>query len=612
MTNRVARATIVALALASCTLAYAAPADAAVYTSNGVRCTKVGTSGADTISGTAYRDVICGLGGNDVLRGLGGNDLIDGGSGNDSIDGGSGNDVVIGGGGSDGVGGNTGYDKVYGGDGNDRVYGGDQDDYVSAGNGNDYASGGSGADTLNAGPNDDTLNGGSGNDDLWGSYGNDDLDGGSGADDVSGGPGTNWCTVDSTDTTRTQCVYDLQPAAAIGYTLSRSTVDVTSSTQQVEVYVHVTDDTGVRSVQFGAADVQNGGGFGLGTPRLSSGTVRNGWWHSTAYIQRWSVPGTFALDVFTTDRVGRSGYQQFAYALAIVDRAPDTTMPQVASIGLTSSTGSFPVDVRTTTRSVTVKAHLTDDVSGIYSADACLYYPSSGGYLQAGGCPVMSRYSGTEKDGWYRATISIPAKSVGGDWNVVIYLTDRAHSGTNDFWIGPDVYRAWQDDCGGCVDPRNRALPPGQGRFGVRGVSDSTPPTLMTVTATPTSADTLPGPATVSVDVRATDASGEGVTSVGVFPFAIDSDGSAPSLGMYESTAPTSGTRTDGWWHFEVTLPQGTPPGSFGLQVAVQDAGHWRSWMTQTSAELPPDQAPLSPAQLGSWDGRIVVVPHAG
>ena len=66
-----------------------------------VRCTIVGTQGADVIRGTRGRDVICGLGGNDVILGRGGNDTVYGGPGNDTLDGGAGKDVLRGGAGSD-------------------------------------------------------------------------------------------------------------------------------------------------------------------------------------------------------------------------------------------------------------------------------------------------------------------------------------------------------------------------------------------------------------------------------------------------------------------------------------------------------------------------------
>ena len=82
---------------------------------NGLRVTKLGTPGADTLRGTRRRDVISGLGGRDVIRGLSGNDVICGGRGRDRIFGGAGRDLLIG---------NSGNDRLFGGAGADRVRGG--------------------------------------------------------------------------------------------------------------------------------------------------------------------------------------------------------------------------------------------------------------------------------------------------------------------------------------------------------------------------------------------------------------------------------------------------------------------------------------------------------
>ena len=82
---------------------------------NGLRVTKLGTAGTDTLRGTPRRDVISGLGGRDVIRGLGGNDVICGGGGPDRIFGGRGADLLIG---------NKGNDRLFGGRGKDRLRGG--------------------------------------------------------------------------------------------------------------------------------------------------------------------------------------------------------------------------------------------------------------------------------------------------------------------------------------------------------------------------------------------------------------------------------------------------------------------------------------------------------
>ncbi|NUS31118.1 MAG: DUF11 domain-containing protein [Streptomyces sp.] len=115
-------------------------ATATTTVNNARGCTRIGTSGNDTLTGTYGTDVICGLGGDDTIDA------------------------------------SYGSDTAYGNYGNDRVDGGF---------------------------NDDTLNGGPGNDNLIGNYGNDRLntvDSVSGNDTANGGFGTDTCTTDTGDT----------------------------------------------------------------------------------------------------------------------------------------------------------------------------------------------------------------------------------------------------------------------------------------------------------------------------------------------------------------------------------------------------------------------------
>lgn len=88
-------------------------------------CTKVGTSGPDSISGTAGSDYICARGGDDYAHGQAGNDTILGEDGADTLVGGAARDDVRGGAGNDQlfvVDQTNGNDKVDGGPGSDRCY----------------------------------------------------------------------------------------------------------------------------------------------------------------------------------------------------------------------------------------------------------------------------------------------------------------------------------------------------------------------------------------------------------------------------------------------------------------------------------------------------------
>ncbi|MGW0707064.1 calcium-binding protein [Streptomyces sp. NPDC002643] len=105
-------------------------------------CTRVGTSGNDTITGTIGNDVICGLGGDDTINAGSGTDTAYGDFGNDRVDGGGGNDTLTAG---------PGGDTLIGNSGNDRL------NTVDNTPGNDTANGGLGTDTCTTDPGDTRI-----------------------------------------------------------------------------------------------------------------------------------------------------------------------------------------------------------------------------------------------------------------------------------------------------------------------------------------------------------------------------------------------------------------------------------------------------------------------
>jgi VCBS repeat-containing protein len=133
---------------------------------DGVRATRVGTTGSDTLTGT---------GGNDVIVALGGNDTIDAGSGNDRVCGGSGNDTIELGSGDDRGFGGTGTDSLRGGSGDDILRGGEGNDLLDGGGERDQLFGDGGADRLFGGGDPDTLDGGDGSPDLCDGEGGSDT-----------------------------------------------------------------------------------------------------------------------------------------------------------------------------------------------------------------------------------------------------------------------------------------------------------------------------------------------------------------------------------------------------------------------------------------------------
>jgi hypothetical protein len=532
-----APALTIALVMPTMPNAYAAPT-----ASNGKACTIVGTQGNDVINGTSKNDVICGLGGRDVIRGLGGNDTIDGGAGGDLIVGGAGNDQILGGLGSD------------------------------------------------------VLSGDGGSDQLRGGLGNDDLTGGAGEDIVDGGEGTDWCTVDGIDLL-TRCVYDRSAPLAFDLKVGPSaTVDVTDRAALVNFTVEVSDDTGVRQLQVMAQDSETGHSLNVGTASLISGTVREGTWRAFVQIPRYAPPGRFTIEAFATDRVGRTATASFPVPLRVRNLNPDLERPEVE---LLSPSPSTVIDVRTSSKVLLIRARIKDSLSGVAEGGYfCAEYPMDDFYTHDG-CVSSTLASGTTRDGIWEARVPIPSRSIGGDWNVSVWASDRARPADITATVGPDIMRAWTLEG---AETTAKLFPNGKGRFTVRGAVDSNAPSLVEVQLTPSSVDTLERAAAITINARAVDI--EGVTSVGVSLHPIEMDSGSVSFAPAD-LALTSGTNTDGWWSGTIVLPRGTPPGRYVIQIWVRDATHWRSYVSRSS---PYFGTPAQGSIPGSPDPGITVI----
>jgi hypothetical protein len=443
----------------------AVPAQAAVHTSTGIRCTIVGTPGYDVLFGTSNRDVICGRGGYDVIYGRAGNDLIDPGSGGSWVVAGAGDDRVLAGTALNQVFGGRGNDRLSGGPGRDDLHGGKGNDRLSGNDGGDFLYGGTGADTLVGGAGDDGLRGGRSRDRLFGESGDDLLSGGKGADTVDGGTGENICAVDRGDAS-VRCYFDQDkaPPVVVETRISPTSVDVTDAPARVTVMVHATDDTGLYLVQDILRSADDKVQFLSSTEGQVSGNHHDAWWRSTFVVGRGTRAGVLYPLVLVTDDARRLlRVEATPVTVTVTDANLDAEDPRLA---LLAPLGTAPVDVRSAPADVMVSVHGTDDLSGVGRLGLCLSRPGDPDYVGVVCRDAVARSSGTDVDGIWTTVLQIPQGSVGGDWNVTAYVEDQAGS-SNASWLGPDAYQQFVDHHG--ASSHIVPFPDGAGRLTVIG-----------------------------------------------------------------------------------------------------------------------------------------------
>lgn len=590
-------------------------AHAGARSAGGFACTIVGTKSGDVLRGTSKRDVICGRGGNDVIKGGGGNDIIDGGPGKDRLSGGVGADRLFGGSGNDVLSGNRGRDRLDGGGGADRLSGGDDSDLLKGANGSDLLDGGAGNDQLEAGAGKDRVFGRAGNDSLVGSAGADRLDGGGGADRISGdygddvitgasgrddlaggagndavvggdgddilsggpdtdrvdgGSGFNLCDVPDPGDQQLRCAIDEHEPVVGTVDSSPSVVDVSTAATIIQVKAHVTDDTGVKTVQIGPR-----------TATLIAGSRRDGVWKAAIEVPRFIAPGPRPLLISARDRVGRSAYETRENVYTVVNNLIDREMPVMTSFSLSTDV----VDVRASAQPITATMTVTDDLAGPKDVGLCFTQPNADGrsYGPIGVCEPMSRVWGGPQSSTWQVTISVPQGSVGGTWNARVRISDAADNLDDDLWYAPQEFATVAH----FDEPYNKQIPAGAGAFTVVGAApDLHAPELTSLTLNPSTVDTSRGAVRVTASISGTDDEGISAARVNISGRPANATpGTWPSVAVaaVSDFHLVSGTVKNGTWQADFVVPGGTPDGRYWIEAGFSDRSNSTSWASPDS-----------------------------
>ena len=203
-------------------------------------------------------------------------------------------------------------------------------------------------------------------------------------------------------------------------------MDTTSTSATVNLTAQITDD--LSGVQLGYVYFISPSGQHLAPANfyLSSGTNLDGTYNGTATIPAFTEPGTWTVYyVYVQDKVGNSHYYYPAdlQALGFPTTLTVTSQEDSAAPILTGFSFS-PTQVDTTSTSATVNltAQITDDLSGVQLGYLYFISPSGQHLLPAN----FYLSSGTNLDGTYNGTATIPAFSEPGTWTVYnVYVQDN-------------------------------------------------------------------------------------------------------------------------------------------------------------------------------------------
>ena len=222
--------------------------------------------------------------------------------------------------------------------------------------------------------------------------------------------------------------------------------------------------------------------------------------------------------------------------LGMVDlaRAADTTAPQLKSLYIAPTT----VDVSAQSQTITFTANITDDASGFASGQIIITSPSTNRSCSANAV----KSSGTNLDGIWTFTITIPQSSETGTWKVTqIRLQDVAGN-------------LFESTGGQAIQ--------------VTGAADTTAPQLVSLSISPTTVNVRYQPQAVTFTAHITDDLSHYTWGL----ITITSPSGSQSLSNESPATLFSGTSLDGIWTFTITIPQSSETGTWKVtQIHLQD-----------------------------------------
>ena len=210
------------------------------------------------------------------------------------------------------------------------------------------------------------------------------------------------------------------------FTFSPETINVTDAARDVKVSIHATDESGIDESRLPSVTIYYPSNSNSNTVTKSlsreSGTNKDGVYSVTITIPQgktpgeWTVYSTVFYDIFgnTSGSHTWSTHDCKQKLTVINESITDTNGPVIESFTFSPET----INVTDAARDVKVSIHATDE-SGIDESrlpSVTIYYPSNSNSNTV--TKSLSRESGTNKDGVYSVTITIPQGKTPGEWTV--------------------------------------------------------------------------------------------------------------------------------------------------------------------------------------------------
>jgi hypothetical protein len=336
-----------------------------------------------------------------------------------------------------------------------------------------------------------------------------------------------------------------EPPALASLSISPSTVNTKSSSQTVKVTAEITSVSGFAGGSVAFESPTGGQTTGRVPFTKVSGTATKGVWEATVPFKQYIQPGTWKVtSVNMTDKEGDmtrlSSTQLEAKGFAhtvLVESTEDNEPPVLAGLSIAPAS----VDTSSGNQTVTITAHITDNLSGFASGWVAFRSPNG---KQSTGKFTFTKVSGSETDGMYEAKVTFDQYIAPGTWKINnILLVDNVG---NEVLLGTNRLEA-------------RGFPD---TVLVESIEDEEPPVLAGLSLSPSSVDTSSTSQTVTVSAHVTD--DLAAFESGYISFESPNGKQATANAAFTKV---SGTGTDGMYEAKVTFEQFIQSGTWKVKA---------------------------------------------